>query len=238
MTSIKNSTILITGAAGGIGTALINEFISLGVSKIYATALKLHDLDNLKLQFPEIISPIELDVTNQQSIENCAKICHDVNILINNAGVELKVPFISEKSLFAANLEMNVNYFGVVAMINNFLPHLRNNKNSAIVNILSLASCVSIKRLGNYCASKAACHVFTQSIRQELNEKNIKVFAVYPGYVNTAMVPEKTATKKTEPKEIAFNICKDVNLGVQDIFPDTVSAEYFTKNPIKINYFE
>lgn len=238
MLQIEDSIILITGANGGIGSALVNEFISRGAKKIYATGLRLDDLNELAMLFPSVVIPLVLDVTNTASIEACVRVCSDVNMLINNAGVEFKVPFISEKSKQAAVIEMNVNYIGVVEMINLFLPTLKKNRPAAIVNILSLASLVTIKRLGNYCASKTATHVLTQAIRSELKEKNIQVIGVYPGYVNTIMVPEEVTTLKSEPRDIAFQICEGIQDGLEDIFPDEVSQKYVIENPIEVNYFE
>ncbi len=101
MTKIKNSTILITGADGGIGTALVEECLKQGAKKIYATGLKLENLDHIFKNYDNVF-PVELDVTNPKQIVECAKECSDTNLLINNAGVEFKVPFIAEKSSQAA----------------------------------------------------------------------------------------------------------------------------------------
>ena len=238
MTKIKNSTVLITGADGGIGTALLNEFLLRKAKKIYVTGLKKEGLLKLQEKSPDIIEPLVMDVTNFENIKQCANICSDVNILINNAGVELKIPFTSKDASKAASFEMNVNYIGIIEIINQFTPILSKNKNSAIINIMSLASVVIIKRLATYCASKAATHILTNAIRDELGEKNIKVIGVYPGYVNTAMLPEEVPYKKSEPCEIATAICNGLEKGEENIFPDDMSKNYFAKNPIRINYIE
>src|SRR5690606_28973790 len=102
MTELKDKTILITGADGGLGTALVIEFIARNVKKIYATGLKLDNLKRVFEKFADIVVPIELDVTNTESIQKCADLCSDTEILVNNAGVEFKVPFIADKSSQAA----------------------------------------------------------------------------------------------------------------------------------------
>jgi short-subunit dehydrogenase len=235
---IENSVVLITGADGGIGSALVEELIKRKVKKIYATGTKKENVFKLKEKAFQIIEPLVLDVTNTENIIQCAKVCNDVNILINNAGVELKIPFTEKNAQKAADFEMKVNYLGVIEMINQFTPILSKNNKAHIVNIMSLASVAIIKRLGTYCASKSATHILTNTIREEYKQKNIQVVGVYPGYVNTAMVPEEIAYKKTEPYEIAFEICQGLEMGENNIFPDEMSKNYFSKNPIIINYFE
>ena len=238
MTELKDKTILITGADGGLGTALVIEFIARNVKKIYATGLKLDNLKRVFEKFADIVVPIELDVTNTESIQKCADLCSDTEILVNNAGVEFKVPFIADKSSQAALFEMKVNYIGVIEMINHFLPHLEKNSNSTVVNILSMGSLVVVKRLGTYCASKTASHILTETIREELSEKGIKVMAVYMGYVNTQMVPEETKSKKSEPDDIVREMCDGIEAENDRIFPDQITRDFIEQNPIKTIFYE
>ncbi|MBA3681101.1 MAG: SDR family NAD(P)-dependent oxidoreductase [Bacteroidetes bacterium] len=238
MTEFKNQIVLITGADGGLGTALVTELINRKVKKIYATGLKIDNLKSVFEKYGELVVSVELDVTNTESIQKCVLICSDTTILINNAGVEFKAPFISEKASKAASFEMKVNYIGVIEMINNFVQHLEKNKNSIIVNVLSIGSLVIVKRLGSYCASKTATHILTEAIREELSEKGIKVMAVYMGYVNTPMVPEQTKTIKSEPSDIVIEICNGIELGNDRIYPDQITKNFIAKNPINTLYFE
>ncbi len=235
---LKDKIVLITGADGGIGKALVYELISRDVKKIYATGLKLDNLISIFGNNSNIVFPIELDVTNNESIKRSVELCSDTNVLINNAGVEFKIPFIAEKSSQAALFEMKVNYIGLIEMINNFLPCLEKNQNSSIVNILSIGSLVVVKRLGTYCASKTAAHILTETIREELSEKSIKVMAVYMGYVNTQMVPEETKSQKSEPADIVREICNGIEAGNDRIYTDQVTRDFIDKNPIRTLFFE
>ncbi len=237
MTKIKDSTILITGADGGIGTALVTECLNQGAKKIYATGLKLENLNQIFKDYNKVVS-VELDVTNSKQIIDCAKQCSDTNLLINNAGVEFKVPFIAEKSSQAALMEMKVNYIGLIDMINSFIPNLEKLEYAGIVNILSLGALAIVKRLGTYCASKSASHVLTETIREELGKKNIKVMATYIGYVDTSMVPEETETEKSTPKNIAIGICKGINNNENHIYPDRTTKDYIKKYPINTIFYE
>ena len=182
--------------------------------------------------------PVELDVTNSERITECAQLCADTNLLINNAGVEFKVPFIAEKSSQAALMEMKVNYIALIDMINSFVPHLEKLENAGIVNILSLGALAIVKRLGTYCASKSASHVLTETIREELGQKNIKVMATYIGYVDTAMVPEETKSEKSTPKNIAIGICEGINKNESHIYPDKTTQEYIKQYPIRTVFYE
>lgn len=237
MTQIKGSTILITGADGGIGTALVDECLEQGAKKIYATGLKLENLNEIFKGYDKVIS-IELDVTNSKRIIECAEQCADTNLLINNAGVEFKVPFIAEKSSQAALMEMKVNYIGVIDMINSFLPNLEKLEHAGIVNVLSLGALAIVKRLGTYCASKSASHVLTETIREELEKKHVKVMAAYIGYVDTSMVPEETQTEKSTPKNIAIGICKGINGNESHIYPDKTTKDYIKNYPINTVFYE
>ncbi len=237
MTKIKDSTIFITGADGGIGSALVNECLAKGAKKIYATGLKLETL-NQKFKNIDKVFPVELDVTNSEQVNECAELCADTNLLINNAGVEFKVPFIAEQSSQAALMEMKVNYIALIDLINSFVPGLQKQENAGIVNILSLGALAIVKRLGTYCASKAASHVLTETIREELEEKNIRVMATYIGYVDTSMVPEETKTEKSTPKNIAIGICAGINNNRSHIYPDKTTKDYIKKYPINTVFYE
>lgn len=235
---IENENVLITGSDGGIGLALINILLEKGVHKIYATGLNMDRLHVIKELSPNKIVPIQLDITDKVQIKKCAEIAQDVSILINNAGIELKKSFLDEGASEAGALEMKVNYFGMIDMIAEFLPILEQNKKAKIVNILSMASLVIVKRLATYCATKTAAHVLTESIRQELLEKNILVSGVYMGYVNTKMVPEKVAYEKEEPINVAREIIESLLLDEIHIFPDKISKEYSEKNPIQTVFYQ
>lgn len=237
MTQIKGSTILITGADGGIGSALVDECIKLGAKKVYATGLKIDRLNKSFEKYKEVVS-VELDITNTEQVYKCAEQCADTNLLINNAGVELKIPFLDKRSSEAALFEMKVNYIGLIDMINAFTPNLEKLNNAGIANILSLGALAIVKRLGTYCASKAASHVLTETIREELKEKNIQVSATYIGYVDTSMVPEETDTEKSTPKNIAIGICRGINNNQDYIYPDKVTQEFIKQNPINTVFYK
>ena len=230
--------ILITGADGGIGLALIQNYLEFGVEKIYATGLNLEKLQEIQKLEPKVIEPIQLDITLDDEVKNCANIANDVTLLINNAGIELKKSFVDEHSEFFARKEMEVNYFGMIKMINAFLPIVKRSEEGKIVNILSLASLAIVNRIATYCATKFACHALTESLRESLKTENLFVGGVYMGYVDTKMVPEKIIYEKAEPLEVAKNIITAIERKEIHIYPDKMALEFSQQNKINTKFYE
>lgn len=234
--NLNDRTILITGACGGIGSNLLQQFINRKVKKIYAADLRVDGVEILKEKHGDIIVPIKLDVTNMQDVQSCQHLCADVDILINNAGVEYAKSFLSDGSIKASSIEMAVNYFGVHNLCFSFWNLLKEKKSAAIVNILSIASFSLILKLGTYCASKTAAHLLTQGLREEANSTNIKIYGVYPGYVDTQMI-KNLDVEKANPQDIAVNICNDIERSILDIFPDPMSKELSERIGYKSYFF-
>lgn len=183
---------------------------------------------------PDIIKPIKLDITKEEDIQECVKRCSDTNILINNAGIELKSDFLNSNASKKATIEMKVNFIGAVELTNSFIENLETKSNFKIINILSIASLVFIKNIGTYCASKVALHIYTQSIREELKGK-IEVYGVYPVYVDTSMVSDVDIEKIT-PQELVKNICDEISLGNLDVFPNKMAKKYLNSTKLELEY--
>lgn len=222
MMQIKNSIVLITGASGGIGSSLLEEFISRKANKVYATDINTNNLNTLKEKYPEKVIPIKLDITNINDVIACREMCADTDILINNAGVECAIRFLGNTSLKASQFEMAVNYFGVHNLCHAFWNTLKQKQSACIVNMLSIGSFAIVMKLGTYCASKAAAHFLTQALREESKGTSINIFGVYPGYVDTAMT-QNIDVEKATPQQIAVEICNGIENKILDIFPDKMS---------------
>lgn len=215
---IRDKVIFITGANGGIGKCLVNEFLKRGAAKIYAADLIIGDLS-----CNDKVFPIRLNITHIAAIESCKQLYTDVDILINNAGIELAASICNQPA-YRAKLEMDVNCLGLHGLSVALWDTLKSKDDAAIINILSIASFVHIPEIATYCASKAAAHSITQGFRYESINTSIKVVGVYPGYVDTNMTKNIDVVKVT-PEELVFNICDDFEHGIIDIFPDSMSKE-------------
>ena len=121
--NVANSIALVTGANGGLGQYYIEALRSRGVAKIYAGARNPKALESLVTDHPDIVIPIALDITDEESVDRAAAQCPDVTLLINNAGVGFDRGLLAAPDLSRARMEMDVNYFGTLMMCRLSSPH-------------------------------------------------------------------------------------------------------------------
>ncbi len=210
---IKGSVALVTGANRGIGRAFAQTLEAAGAAKIYAGAR-----DPATITDPGL-HPLELDITDQQSIADAAQRCRDVTLLINNAGIATFSPLIAAPGMDAARAEMETNYFGTLAMCRAFAPILRQNGGGALVNVLSVVSWINVPMQGSYSASKAAEWSLTNGIRVELREQGTLVVGVHVGYVETDMTAHLDVPK-TRPEQVAQRTLEAIELGQEEVLAD------------------
>lgn len=156
-------------------------------------------------------------------MQNVTSLAGDTQALINNAGSLALAPIASGR-LEDIISDMEVNYFGTVRMIQAFVPILERNKDAAIANFSSIIGLASMAGVGGYCAAKAAVTSATQAIRTELKSKNINVYCIFPGPIETDMAKDFNFSK-TSAVVAAENIIAGITEGKEDIFPDPVSQE-------------
>lgn len=220
---IKGKVVFVTGANGGIGKALVQALLDRGAEKIYAAARLTSESNHVALA-PTKIFPVNLDITDAAQVEAAAKQCRDVDILINNAGINLSTSLMSPAGTDAARREMEVNYFGTLAMCRAFAPVLISRGGGVIACVSSIIGMVNMPINGTYSASKAALHSMLQGVRAELTSQNIKVVGIYPGPVDTRMTKGQEMPKAT-PAQVADNIITGIENGDEDIFPDPMSQD-------------
>jgi short-subunit dehydrogenase len=199
MTAISRSAVAITGAASGIGRALVLELAARGCD------LALADRDEAGLQTlaAEIgtrqtstgqkVSVHRVDVGEPAQIDEFAQdaiAAHPtLNIVINNAGVALLGRF-SEIDQVEMDWLMNINFWGVVHATRAFLPQLSTRPEAHIVNLSSLFGLLAPPGQTAYCAAKFAVRGFSESLRHELQAANsqVRLSVVHPGGVATNIV--------------------------------------------------
>lgn len=222
--TIKDCTALVTGANRGIGKAFVEALQRNGARKIYAGARDTALLAKAAASDPGRIVPLALDVTDADMIRAAVDGAPDVDLLINNAGVARFAGLLAASNMDAARAEMEVNYFGPLAMIRAFAPTLKANGGGAVINLGSIASHVNFPALGSYSASKAATHSLTQGVRAELRGQGTQVIGVYPGPVDTEM-GAPLDMDKAPAAQIAEAALAAVSEGIEDLFPDGMSAD-------------
>jgi short-subunit dehydrogenase len=230
--NVNNSVVLLTGANGGIGRAFVRELLKRGASKIYLGARDTGSLKDLLAESDKLVA-LELDVTNPEQIANAAKVAADINLLINNAGQAKFTGALSAADTANARDEMEVNYFGVLALSQALRNTPAFQKGGAIINILSILAHVTLPVAGTYSASKAAALSLTRTLRAELNARGVRVLAVMPVQVDTPMGAPLPEPKLT-PLEVASDTLSALEAGVDEVFPGELSrgvAQTFKSNP-------
>ena len=193
---INDSVVLVTGGNRGLGKSLVHAFLEAGARKIYVGSRRLIETSDPRLQ------PIQLDITHAQNVA-AAQTCRDITILVNNAGIAAFTPFLTVPSMDQAHQEMETNYFGTLAMVRAFAPHLKRNGGGTLVNMLSVLSWFTLPTAGSYCASKSAELALTEGLRIELRSQGTQVIAVHAGYIDTAI--DKAASRLTlSHKSVSF----------------------------------
>lgn len=220
---LKGKNILVTGAGGGIGRELVKALLEHGAEKIYAAARNPATLAQMAQQEPRVI-PLQLDITEAASVAAAARQCADVDVLINNAGVNRCVGLLAADGMAAAHEEMEVNYFGTLAVCQAFAPIMARRGSGLIANVCSIIGLVNLPVNGTYCASKAAGHSLLQGLRAELAPKGVSVVGIYPGPVDTPMTAGQEMPKAT-PEEVAGAIVAGLANGDEAIFPDPMSQD-------------
>ena len=221
--NISGSVALVTGANRGIGRTLVEVLVAKGARKIYATARDPSTLQDLTRAHSGVVESIELDITDHSAVTKAATACNDVELLINNAGINHNTSLIAVENLDNARAEMETNYFGTLAMCRSFAPVLRSNGGGCIVNMLSVLSRVTLPLMGSLCASKAATLRLTQGVRAELTAQNTTVLAVMPGAVDTQMTKD-FPPPKMPPKEVAEAVMEAIETGTEEIYPGDMAS--------------
>jgi short-subunit dehydrogenase len=225
--TIKDSTVLITGATGAIATALIAALMARGAKKIYAAAR-----NPSALVASASLVPLKMDVNNDDEVNKAAAVATDVTLLINNAGVNHNTAFLLAADLSIAREEFECNYIAPLRVTRAFAPVLIANK-GAVLNMLTILSRVNLPFMGSYCASKAAALSLTQGLRAELGSKGVRVAAALPGAVDTRMTAGLPIPKMS-PADAATEILDGFERGEEETYVGDMArglAEGLAKDP-------
>lgn len=220
---IKGSVALVSGANRGIGEQYVKTLLEAGAAKIYA-GMRNPDLAPAWFnEHADQIIPVALDITKEVEVAKVAETCSDVNLLINNAGVNFNTPLIAIENLDNARNEIETNYFGTLYMCRAFTDILKTNGGGAIVNVITILARVSLPACGTYCASKAAALSMIQGVRAELAGQGTLVMAVMPGAVDTRLTKDFEGPKMN-PRDVALDSLKAVENGTEEIYPGEMAS--------------
>jgi len=206
---MHSNTILITGGSSGIGRGLAEAFYKLGnrviISGRREAALKAICEANPGMRH------FVLDVTDPESVREVAgKVAEQfpqLNCVFNNAGVQKGHDLASGEPLDeqAVLEEVNTNLLGVMRVATAFLPQLRKSPDTTLINVSSGLAFVPLARFPVYCATKAAVHSLTMSLRHRLKSSSVKVIELIPPYVATDLGKESKAATPVGPQPMPLD---------------------------------
>ena len=195
--NLGGNTVLITGGTSGIGLAFAEAFIKEG-STVLICGRRKERLQQLKEKHPQLHTTV-CDVAKADERENLAKWAINnfpaVNMLINNAGVQLKADMTTPLDVSRIYQEIDTNLVAPIHLSSLFAPHLQTKEASAIVNISSGLAFSPLAFMPVYCATKAAIHSLTLSLRFQLRNTSVKVFELAPPAVDTELGSDRREDK-------------------------------------------
>jgi uncharacterized oxidoreductase len=198
---LQENTVLITGGASGIGKGLARYFYQYE-NKLIIVGRDTYKLNKLQIELPNIITK-QCDLSKQEGINELISYCithhPDINILINNAGIEHNGLFSSETSISDKIIleEISTNLTAPILLTNGLIANLLQKKEAAIINISSALVFHPKINAAVYSATKSGLHHFTQALRIQLNNTSIKVFEVLPPLTDTPLTQSNPYKKIT-----------------------------------------
>lgn len=207
--NLTKHKVLVTGGSKGIGFELARNFVALG-NKVVICGRNEDALLKAKSELGEI-ETIQCDLSDPKAVftlvDQVKEKLGGLSILVNNAGVQKNYSLISgdtKKITYDVAWEIQTNLTAVINLTSLCLPMLKSENCAAIINVSSGLAITPKASAPVYCASKAAIHSFTQSLRYQCEKESpcIQVFEVVPPLVDTDMTYGRGA-KKLSPKEVA-----------------------------------
>jgi uncharacterized oxidoreductase len=189
--NLTGNTILITGGGSGIGRGLAEEFHKLG-NRVVIAGRRKEALDETTGANPGMKS-LQLDIEDAAAIRDfAARVTKDfpaLNVLINNAGIMRPEKLLAaQPDLAVAEATVATNLLGPIRLTAALLPLLRKQAHSTIVTVSSGLAFVPLSLTPTYCATKAAIHSWTQSLRYQLKTTTTEVIELIPPYVATNLM--------------------------------------------------
>ena len=238
MINFKGKKILITGATGGIGNALVKKFLSLD-GTVLATGTNTDKLDSLKKEFPNI-NVLKFDISDHSKIEdfieNVTSQLVGLDILVNNAGITMDNLSLRMKDDEWKKV-IDINLSSTFYLCKHAIKKMLKNKYGRIVNITSIVGHTGNLGQSNYSASKAGMVAMSKSLAIEYAKKNITINCVSPGFIQSKMTDKIVESIKA----VLTSRIPMSKLGTGEDVSNTVAflssdaASYITGETIHVN---
>jgi len=233
----KFRKVLVTDGKTAVGQAIVQALVKAGADIVWVGHAepwkKLPGLDDISAL--QQVTLVPLDLSNGRSVAELAgEIGGKVDIVINNAEVHRAFGIAARRGTDVAKAEMDINYFGLLRLAQEFGPALKGRSADGVtnacawVNLLSIYALANFPPHGTFSASKAAALSLAQCLRAEMRPAGIRVINLFPGPIddewNQNLPPPKVA-----PAAIASAIVKALRDGVEDVYPGDVAQEWLER---------
>ncbi|WP_414441176.1 SDR family oxidoreductase [Burkholderia sp. 22PA0106] len=222
---LTGNTIFVTGGASGIGRALAESFHRLG-NQVVISGRRQNALDDVTRENPGMRS-VCMDVTQAEQVKSVSRYVMqtypELNVLINNAGIMRPEDVVANENYIEDAEEiLSTNFLGPARLTAALLSHLRGRPRATIINVSSDLAFVPMVTHPTYCASKAALHSYSMSLRHQLIGTSIELIELIPPYVQTSLMGTQQLTdERAMPLEAYIRETMDI-LSTQPGIPEVV----------------
>lgn len=203
----EGNSVLITGGSSGIGLAMAELLLDAG-NRVLVCGRSEEKLASAKQRLPQLETfACDLSDRNERGRlgEWALSVAPTLNVLVNNAGIQRETDFTAgAPELFDGEDEVDINLKASLHLAATFVPHfLALDRECAVVNVTSGLAFLPVKTVPVYCATKAALHSFSMSLRSQLADTNVHVLELAPPLVDTSLHRSEHAKKQGEERGIS-----------------------------------
>jgi uncharacterized oxidoreductase len=218
--NISGNTVLITGGGSGIGRALAEAFQAQG-NQVIIAGRRQQVLEETVAANPGMKS-IALDIEAPESIrsfgERVVKEDPALNVVIHNAGIMRPENLLDPaEALVTAEATVTTNLLGPIRLNASLLPHLLKQPKATIMTVSSGLGFIPLALTPTYCATKAAIHSYSQSLRYQLKDTSVEVIELAPPYVQTELMGSAQAS---DPRAMPLREFIDEVMNILKTQPD------------------
>jgi NAD(P)-dependent dehydrogenase (short-subunit alcohol dehydrogenase family) len=231
----QNKIAIVTGGGSGLGLAIATKFVASGMTTIIVgrDAAK---LERAKETLGALCQPVVCDISNLASVpvfvEDVVKRYGRIDVLVNNAGINMKKEFIEVTDQEFQNI-ITTNLCAVFSLSREVVRQMLKQGSGSVINISSMAAQYGLPKVIAYTASKTAIDGMTRAMAVELSPKGIRVNAIAPGFIETDMTA-KALNTDPERKQKVFGrtpmgyMGKPDDIGDAALFLASDAAKYIT----------